>query len=200
MYGDRDYACNWIGGERAVHAVQYSGSEGFKNAGYEPILYGANLEEGGQVKQYGNYSFSRVYQAGHEGTCLFIFVLTQNIDCFEVPSYQGEVSYEIFMRATFNKDITSGVLDVTDDLSTIGPESVFHIKNVAPEWPESECYIRAADTCTAEQYAQVLNGTVLVKDWVVVEYGVESNRDVDSVDKIHDFISGDGSQKIVGHE
>lgn len=72
MYGDRDWACNWIGGERAFDAVEYSGAEGFKNAGYEPVLYGENLEEGGQVKQFGNYSFARVYQAGHEGINLHL--------------------------------------------------------------------------------------------------------------------------------
>lgn len=87
MYGDRDWACNWIGGERAAHAVDYSGREEFKNAGYKPIIYGSENTVGGQVKQYGNYSFSRVYQAGHE-----------------VPWYQSELSYEIFMRATFNKE------------------------------------------------------------------------------------------------
>jgi carboxypeptidase C (cathepsin A) len=70
MYGDRDWACNWIGGERAVLAVNYSDAEGFKNAGYEPIVYGSDNTVGGQVRQYGNYSFSRVYQAGHEGKSL----------------------------------------------------------------------------------------------------------------------------------
>lgn len=68
MYGDRDWGCNWIGGERAVLAVEYSGTEDFRKAGYEPLVYGANKTVGGQVKQYGNYSFARVYQAGHEGT------------------------------------------------------------------------------------------------------------------------------------
>jgi carboxypeptidase C (cathepsin A) len=70
MYGDRDFACNWIGGERAFNSVEYFGAEGFRKAGYEPILYGEDLIEGGQVKQFGNFSFSRVYQAGHEGMWL----------------------------------------------------------------------------------------------------------------------------------
>ncbi|KAH8596918.1 Alpha/Beta hydrolase protein [Bisporella sp. PMI_857] len=160
MYGDRDWACNWIGGERAVHAVDYSSKEQFKNAGYEPIIYGANNDIGGNVKQFGNFSFSRVYQAGHE-----------------VPSYQGEVSYEIFMRATFGKDITTGIYDVTDYYTTIGPSSVFNIKNEVPDWPESKCYILAPDTCTAEQYEQVLNGTVKVKDFIVTEYGVKVDQE-----------------------
>ena len=65
VYGDRDYACNWLGGETASLAIRYSGTEEFKNAGYAPILGVEGV--GGFVRQYGNFSFSRVFQAGHEG-------------------------------------------------------------------------------------------------------------------------------------
>jgi len=71
MYGDRDWACNWLGGEREVLDVEYSGAEGFRSAGYEPVVYGSESSIGGQVRQYGNYSFARVYQAGHESRTLF---------------------------------------------------------------------------------------------------------------------------------
>ena len=100
------------------------------------------------------------------------------------------------MRATFNKDITSGILDVDDDFITVGPSSVFHIKNELPEFPEPECYIRAADTCSAEQYAQVINGTVLVKDWIVLEYDVGVEQKVMGEDA--KFFGRDGSQKVLG--
>lgn len=66
VYGDRDFACNWLGGEKVSLGIKYSGSEEFASAGYSPIVTGL-FEVGGQVRQYGNYSFSRVYQAGHEG-------------------------------------------------------------------------------------------------------------------------------------
>jgi len=115
-----------------------------------------------------------------------------------VPSYQGEVSYEIFKRATFSKDITTGLFDVGDHYTTIGPSSVFHIKNTIPEWPESKCYILAPNTCTAEQYAQVLNNTVRVKNFVVVEYDV----DVDNNNVTGDSVEGvfvDVAQKVFGH-
>lgn len=65
MYGDRDFACNWLGGEAVSLAIQYSGSENFKNAGYAPVISLSGV--GGFVRQYGNFSFSRVFQAGHEG-------------------------------------------------------------------------------------------------------------------------------------
>jgi carboxypeptidase C (cathepsin A) len=67
MYGDRDFACNWIGGEEVSLAINYSMSNEFRKAGYTPIL--STIGIGGQVRQYGNFSFSRVYQAGHEGEC-----------------------------------------------------------------------------------------------------------------------------------
>jgi hypothetical protein len=67
VYGDRDFACNWIAGERTSLAIEYSGSAAFRGAGYMPIITNSTYI-GGQVRQYGNLSFSRVYQAGHEGT------------------------------------------------------------------------------------------------------------------------------------
>jgi carboxypeptidase C (cathepsin A) len=65
MYGDRDFVCNWIGGERVSLAINYKNTENFHAAGYSPIVSEVGI--GGMVRQYGNFSFSRVYQAGHEG-------------------------------------------------------------------------------------------------------------------------------------
>lgn len=65
VYGDRDYACNWLGGEAASLGVNYSRSEEFSQAGYAPIVSLDGV--GGFVRQFGNFSFSRVFQAGHEG-------------------------------------------------------------------------------------------------------------------------------------
>lgn len=64
-FGDRDYACNWIGGERLSLSINYTGSEGFRNAGYADIQANDSYV-GGLVRQYGNLSFSRVFEAGHE--------------------------------------------------------------------------------------------------------------------------------------
>ncbi|OAT11518.1 carboxypeptidase S1 [Blastomyces gilchristii SLH14081] len=38
VYGDRDYACNWVGGKVVSLAVNYSQSDAFKMAGYEEIV------------------------------------------------------------------------------------------------------------------------------------------------------------------
>lgn len=72
------------------------------------------------------------------------------------------------MRSIFNKDIATGLLPVFDDLTTIGPSSTFHVKNEVPEWPEPKCYILKPDTCTAEVYATILDGTAIIKDYFVV--------------------------------
>lgn len=73
MYGDRDYACNWVGGEKASLAIPYSRSSEFANAGYSPLLTTDGFN--GMTRQLGNFSFTRVFQAGHEGMCFLCQVL-----------------------------------------------------------------------------------------------------------------------------
>ncbi|KAH8647247.1 serine carboxypeptidase [Xylariales sp. PMI_506] len=150
MYGDRDYACNWVGGEKASLSVPYSRAGEFAEAGYAPLL----TEDGfsGMTRQLGNYSFTRVFQSGHE-----------------VPAYQPAAAYAIFMRATFNRDIPTGVSPVTDDLTTVGMKDTWSIKNTPPETPEPKCYILRPGTCTSEAWEKVKTGKAVVKDWFVVD-------------------------------
>ena len=151
VYGDRDFACNWLGGERASLAIPYSHNESFRAAGYAPIVVNESYV-GGQVRQHGNLSFSRVYQAGHM-----------------VPAYQPETAYRIFMRAMFNRDIATGTLPLSDTLSTVGPSEVGHIKNEVLPAPEPRCYILdPGATCVEGEWEAVKNGTAVVRDWVVV--------------------------------
>ncbi|KAJ0374572.1 hypothetical protein COL26b_007191 [Colletotrichum chrysophilum] len=149
MYGDRDYACNWVGGERVSLTIPYKRSEDFAKAGYAPLVTPDGIT--GMTRQFGNYSFSRVFQAGHE-----------------VPSYQPVTAYEIFMRATFNRDIATGLIPVTDELATVGPLDIWHIKNVPPAQPDPACYVLKPDTCAPEVWEMVKNGTALVRDYYVV--------------------------------
>lgn len=150
MYGDRDFACNWIGGEMSSLAIPYSRANNFKKAGYTPLLTSEGV--GGLTRQFGNFSFTRVYQAGHM-----------------IPMYQPEAAYEIFMRALFNRDIPTGLLPVHDELSTVGPSSTWHVKQAPPKAPEPKCYILAPETCTPEVWGKVKSGKVTVKDYFVVE-------------------------------
>lgn len=99
------------------------------------------------------------------------------------------------MRATLNKDIKTGKFNVTDDYSTTGPTSVFHIKNEVPERPEPSCYILSRTTCTDEQWAQFLNGTVLIKDYVIIEYDVDTEEGL--VCETSDFPESSKVQKVL---
>ncbi|KAK1464134.1 serine carboxypeptidase [Colletotrichum melonis] len=155
MYGDRDYACNWVGGEKASLAIPYNRSIDFANAGYAPLITPDGVT--GMTRQFGNYSFSRVYQAGHE-----------------VPSYQPVTAYEIFMRATFNRDIATGLIPVTDELSTIGVKDTWHIKNIPPQEPDPICYVLKPETCPEDVWKTVEDGTALVKDYYVIDATRES--------------------------
>jgi hypothetical protein len=154
VYGDRDYACQWLGGEEVSLAVPYSQSSAFKSAGYTDLQTNPNLI-GGQVRQHGNFSFTRVYESGHE-----------------VPAYQPETAYEIFYRSLFNLDIATGTVKTSNkpDYHTNGTSNTFHIKNKVPESPQPTCYVRSlTSTCTENQVEAVINGTATVKDWILVD-------------------------------
>ena len=66
VYGDRDYRCPWNGAEVLSLETEWSGTEAFGKAGYEYIQTNASYQ-GGVVRQYGNFSFSQVFEAGHDG-------------------------------------------------------------------------------------------------------------------------------------
>ncbi|KAI9825090.1 MAG: hypothetical protein M1832_001410 [Thelocarpon impressellum] len=152
MYGDRDYSCNWIGGEAASVAVGHAAADGFRAAGYADLMVN-DTHRGGAVRQHGNLSFSRVFQAGHQ-----------------VPAYQPEAAYEIFMRATFDRDIATGALDtaVRPEYSTRGPASSFGIKQAAPRAPAPECYQLTQNVCTEEHLEAIRAGNATFKHFVFV--------------------------------
>ena len=158
MYGDRDYACNWVGGEAVSLAIPYSRAKDFADAGYSEFVTHEGV--GGRTRQFGNHSFTRVYQAGHE-----------------VPSYQPFAAYEIFMRATFNRDIATGMIPVTDELATTGPKDTWQFKNEPPKSPKPKCYVLNPGTCDSQTWRMVVAGNVTVKDYFVVAETATSNNE-----------------------
>lgn len=169
VYGDRDYACNWIGGEKVSLEVDYSDSSKFREAGYADIQTNKSYV-GGQVRQYGNFSFSRVYQAGHE-----------------IPSYQPDTAYEIFHRSMFNFDIATGNVSTTEnkDYSSKGSNTTFQVSNDVPEYPAPTCYILSFQaTCTMEQQQSVIDGSAHIHNYIV--------SDPDSDSSGEDGASSDG--------
>jgi hypothetical protein len=102
------FICRWIEWECDSLIENYTGIEEFRLAGYQPI-FTDHFEIRGQVRQCGNFSFSRLYQAGHVGMVNFP---CSNYSCSDrlekVPSYQTELSYKLFMLILFNRDMATG--------------------------------------------------------------------------------------------
>jgi Serine carboxypeptidase len=150
VYGDLDYQCNWIGGEAVSLNVPWSHRQDFQQAGYIDLKVNKTYV-GGQVRQYGNLSFTRVYQAGHE-----------------VPSYQPQTVYEIFRRAMNGLDIATGEVQTAGRVySTQGRADTWSIKETAPPPHPEECYILAPNTCSNDVYQSVIDGTAEIRDYIV---------------------------------
>jgi hypothetical protein len=175
VYGDRDTRCNWIGVENVSMTVDYADAQNFRSAGYANIQTNGSYV-GGVVRQYDGFSFSRVYEAGHE-----------------VSSFQPETSYNIFNRVMFRQDVATGTklagYDQPSDrlkprrclqsrssdgnsplphYQSKGPSSSWAIKNILPASPEPVCNLwAAAVTCTDDQLAAIANGTAETHDFLV---------------------------------
>ncbi|KAF1979106.1 peptidase S10, serine carboxypeptidase [Bimuria novae-zelandiae CBS 107.79] len=113
IYGDADYICNWFGGEAISLAVNYTHTSSFRSAGYTPFL--VNGTEYGETREYGNFSFTRIYEAGHE-----------------VPYYQPEASLEIFKRVLRHLVIPDGSEVVTAGYATNGTANSTHTEAFVP--------------------------------------------------------------------
>ncbi|KAL1881959.1 hypothetical protein Daus18300_001013 [Diaporthe australafricana] len=171
MYGDRDLACNWIGGEAASLAIPHRYQKAFADAGYTAMTVSSPEEPPfvpyGLTRQHGNLSFTRVYQAGHM-----------------VPSYQPEASLKIFERALFNKDIATGAVDLmatggwksdADIFQTEGTRDTWWKKNEVMPVPKGQCYILQAMTCTLEELGALKNGTAIINDYLLV--GIKGSKE-----------------------
>lgn len=76
------------------------------------------------------------------------------------------------MRALNNRDIATGTISTTDNqnYSSTGTSSTWQYQNDVPDSPAPTCYVRALlATCTDDQIMAVVNGTALVRDWIVVD-------------------------------
>lgn len=113
IYGDADYICNWFGGEAISLAAQYTYSAEFNAAGYAPLL--VDGVQYGETREYGNFSFTRVYEAGHE-----------------VPYYQPVASLQLFNRTLNGWDTATGTKKVTADLGTEGNPETTHTASAEP--------------------------------------------------------------------
>lgn len=147
VYGDRDYQCNWLGGEAISLAL---GSADFQKAEYADIETNSSYV-GGLVRQYGNLSFARVFQAGHE-----------------MPYYQPETAYQIFNRVMFNKDVATGRVP-TANYSSCGSSSAWTESVLHPDEKPTQCYLwDVFETCTKAEEAILKSGDAVVENFILL--------------------------------
>ena len=106
-HGDADYICNWFGGQAVSLAINYTHSAEFRAANYAPFV--VDGEEYGEVRQFGNFSFMRMYEAGHE-----------------VPFYQPLASLALFKRVLDHVDVATGSEALTGTYGTNGTADATH--------------------------------------------------------------------------
>nr|RBR01634.1 hypothetical protein FVER53263_02123 [Fusarium verticillioides] len=160
IYGDRDYICNWLGGEAVSQSLaSEAGGEysiRFPDAGYAPIIVNDSYI-GGVVRQFGNLSFSRVYQAGHA-----------------VPAYQPETAFQIFARIILGTSISTGKDIDAATYNTTGDANATHTEDL-PKQLNPTCYVRnfqgscdeGAQELVKDDKGTVVNGILYTskEDW-----------------------------------
>ncbi|CAJ0547911.1 Ff.00g046650.m01.CDS01 [Fusarium sp. VM40] len=153
IYGDRDYICNWLGGEAVSQnlATEAGGeyTSRFPEAGYAPIIVNDSYI-GGVVRQFGNLSFSRVYQAGHA-----------------VPAYQPETAFQIFARVILGTSVSTGKdIDITT-YNTTGDANATHTDTL-PDQLDPTCYVRNfAASCDDDARKLVIDGKGVVVNGIL---------------------------------
>ena len=154
VYGDRDWICNWVGGENVSVHVPYSGQDAFKAAGYANLTVNAS-STGGLTREVGSFSFSRIFQAGHE-----------------IPAFQPEASLAVFNRTMHGLDIATGSVAITPggNHATTGPNNTLSVRQEPPPMLPLTCYLYALDdTCNEMQQQTVLNGSGLVHNYILID-------------------------------
>ena len=101
-----------MGGEALSLAVEYKEAAAFRASGYEPFV--VDGQEYGVGRQHGNFSFTRIYDAGHE-----------------IPYYQPKAALELFRRVINDLVIADGAEKVTPTYDSEGPRNATHT-NIAP--------------------------------------------------------------------
>jgi hypothetical protein len=151
VYGDRDYACSWTGGEAAANKVPWRLQDEFVASGWD-VIWAPPTGFAGVIKQVGKFSFSRVFDAGHM-----------------MPAYVPEVAYHIFTRAMYGYDISSGTIPIDDGFRVGFGEVNKDVPSTPPPLPKPRCYVLYPTSCSEEQWEKVKDGTAKVVDYWVVD-------------------------------
>ena len=165
LYGDRDYICNWFGGEAVSFSIaaQATGYSPFFSAGYADIVVNTTYV-GGAVRQYGNLSFSRIYDAGHL-----------------ISAYQPETAFTIFTRIIMGNDISLGE---AADLSTYTSNGTANATETskAPGQLEPTCWVRNIEgTCTNDQKVMLQQGQGIIINGILYNEASDWNPPPSSI-------------------
>lgn len=140
----------WASGDAVAKAINWKGSAGYAAAKYAEIQTN-NSYVGGLVRQYGNLSYIRTYQAGHA-----------------IPSYQPETAYRIFTRALFNLDIATGTVSTSGNYTSKGRDDP-NVQLFATPQDLTYCYTWNIGDCYEWQQDTIANGTAEICNYIFVD-------------------------------
>ncbi|KAH9821416.1 carboxypeptidase S1 homolog-like protein A, partial [Teratosphaeria destructans] len=157
IYGDADFICNWFGGEAVSLAIAQATANlttasdvavspslyatAFPAAGYADIVVNSTYV-GGAVRQYGNLSFSRIYDAGHF-----------------VPYFQPATAFTVFTRIIEGTEISLGQNANLSTYGSTGPANATFANAVHSFTPTQTCWVRSFNrSCSASDRDSVLHG------------------------------------------
>ncbi|CCC71897.1 hypothetical protein NCAS_0I02290 [Naumovozyma castellii] len=63
--GDKDFICNWLGNYAWTNALDWKDKFSYRNSPLKKWTHSESGEELGQLKSYNNFTFLRIYDAGH---------------------------------------------------------------------------------------------------------------------------------------
>jgi len=136
IYGDADYICNWFGGQAVSLALNYTHAPQFAAAGYVPMLFDG--VEYGETREFGNFSFTRVYESGHE-----------------VPFYQPQAAFALFNRSLSGVDLSTGDTAVTGTYETNGTANATHTEAFVSLPPTDTAGFAAWSSSVVASYASL---------------------------------------------
>lgn len=169
IYGDADYLCNWLGGQAVAFAIANAlpsypyptsvGSagegqplnyaDGFAKAGYADIVVNDSYV-GGAVRQYGNLTFSRVYDSGHF-----------------IPYYQPETAFQIFARVIYGNDLSTAADVDLSSFASNGTANATYTNTVPDDAPEPTCWVRNWNaSCDEDDTEAMKKGIGLVQNGI----------------------------------
>ncbi|KAJ5181327.1 Peptidase S10 serine carboxypeptidase [Penicillium cf. griseofulvum] len=154
IYGDRDFACNWLGGKALSQAVQWSKAQTFRTAGIQDLVIPL-YPKAAQVQQGGGLSFIHVHSAGHS-----------------VGMQQPQIAQTIFNRAIAGLDIATGSIVADARYATFHEYRSWEWEDEPPPVAESNpCYILNLGLCSERQQHIFLDGLGTVQDFFLIADG-----------------------------